>query len=132
MRIASIVARYLLGLAFTVFGLNGFLHFIPMQPMPAAATDWMRAMPPAYLHAVFAVQLACGLLFLAGAFVPLALVVIAPVIVNILLFHATMAPAGLPPGVIAAALWVVVAAGHWPSLAPLVRPRAARRLGTAS
>ena len=123
MRIASTIARYLLGLAFTVFGLNGFLNFIKQPPMPAPAAAWMQATPPAYLHAVFAVQLACGLLLLAGVFVPLALVVIAPVIVNILLFHATMAPGGLVPGVVAAALWVVVAAGAWPALAPLVRPR---------
>jgi hypothetical protein len=44
------------------------------------------------------------------------------VIVNILLFHLTMAPGGIVGGVIAAALWVVVAAGNWPALAPLLRP----------
>ena len=126
MKILTLICRLLLGLAFTVFGLNGFLHFIPMQPMPAAAANWMRAMPPAYMAAVFGVQLACGLLLLAGAFVPLALVVIAPVIVNILLFHGTMAPQGIAPGVIAAALWAVVAAGVWPALAPLLRPKVRR------
>ena len=126
MKIVSTIARVMLGLAFAVFGANGFHSFMPQPPMPAAAAAWMRATPPAYMHAVFAVQLACGLLLLVGAFVPLALVVIAPVIVNILLFHATMAPAGLVPGVIAAALWVVAAVGYWPALAPLVRRRVRR------
>jgi putative oxidoreductase len=122
MKIIATICRLILGLAFTVFGLNGFLHFMPMGQMPAAAANWMKAMPPAYMQAVFAVQLACGALLLAGVFVPLALVVLASVIVNILLFHLTMAPGGIVGGVIAAALWVVVAAGNWPALAPLLRP----------
>jgi uncharacterized membrane protein YphA (DoxX/SURF4 family) len=125
MKIVAAIARYLLGLMFTVFGLNGFLHFIPMQPMPVGpATQFMQAMSEShYLVAVFAVQLACGILFLVGWFVPLAVVCIAPVIVNILLFHATMAPAGLPPGVVAAALWVVVALRCRAALAGILRPR---------
>ena len=126
MTIPAMIARYLLGLAFTVFGLNGFLNFIHQPPLPSPAMSWMRATPPAYMHAVFVVQLACGLLLLAGVYVPLALVVLAPVIVNILLFHATMAPQGLPPGVISAALWCVVAWGYRPAFAGLLRPRLAR------
>ena len=126
MKIPALICRLLLGQAFTTFGLNGFLHFIPMQPMPGPALNWMHAMPAAYLQAIFAVQVACGVLFLSGLFVPLALVVIAPVIVNILLFHLTMAPSGLLPGVVAAGLWAVVALRAWPALAPLLRPTVRR------
>jgi len=126
MKMIALICRLLLGLVFTVFGLNGFLHFIPMQPMPAPATNWMRATPTGYLQVIFATQLACGVLLLSGLFVPLALVVIAPVIVNILVFHATMAPSGLLPGAIAAVLWVVVALRCWPALSPLLRPTVRR------
>lgn len=61
-----------------------------------------------YLVAVFALQLAAGILLLANRFVPIALVLLGPVLVNVLLFHVTMAPAGLPMAVIVTALWVTV------------------------
>ncbi len=126
MKVAALVCRYLLGLAFTVFGLNGFLHFIHQPPFPpgsdaAAVTGSMSH--AGYLPVVFAVQLACGLAVLAGLYVPLALVVVAPVLVNIVLFHATMAPAGLLPGAVLAVLWVVVAVRHRAAFAGLVQPR---------
>ena len=125
MKIAAMVARYLLGLVFTVFGLNGFLHFIPQPPFPAGSAAehfFVATGPTGFMAFVFAVQLACGLAFLAGLYVPLTLVVIAPVIVNILLFHATMAPAGLPPGVIVLALWIVAAIRYRAAFTPLFRP----------
>ena len=104
MKLLTLICRLLLGLAFTVFGLNGFLHFIPMQPMPAPAANWMRAMPagvPGRRSSPRSWRAGCCCC--PALFVPLALVVIAPVIVNILLFHATMAPSGARcPGVIAA------------------------------
>ena len=135
MKVAALIARLLLGLAFTVFGLNGFLHFIPQPPFPhgsAAEHFFIATGGNGYMAFVFAVQLACGLALLAGLFVPLALIVVAPVVVNILLFHATMAPAGLPPGLVVAALWVVVAVRHWPAFAGLFRPRFAPPVGGMS
>ncbi len=109
MKTASTVARYLLGIMFTVFGLNGFLHFMPMPPMPGRAGEFLGLLASShYLVPVFAIQLACGLLFLAGRYVPLALTLIGPVIVNILLFHALMDPAGIAPGVVAAVCWLLV------------------------
>ena len=127
MKIVATIARYLLGLVFTVFGLNGFLHFIPQPPLPdGPARQFMAAMGSTrYLDAVFAVQLACGLLLLANLYVPLALVVVAGVVVNILLFHATMAPSGIAPGLVVAVLWVIVAIRARPAFAPLLRPRVA-------
>lgn len=125
MKIAAVIARYLLGFVFTVFGLNGFLHFIPQPPFPAGspAAAFTGAMATTgYFAVVFGVQLLCGLALLAGLYVPLALVVIAPVIFNVLLFHSTMAPAGLPPGVVVLGLWVVVAIRHRAAFAPLFRP----------
>ena len=137
MNIVALIARLLLGLAFTVFGLNGFFHFLPQPPFPTGspAEQFTGAMATTgYLLVVFAVQLACGLVLLSGFFVPLALVLVAPVIVNILLFHATMAPAGLPPGVIVAVLWCVVAIRYRASFAPLfaAKPQPAATMSSAS
>ena len=110
MKTTSIIARYLLGLMFTVFGLNGFLHFIP-QPPPAnpLALQFLIAVSASHFAAFFfAVQVLGGLLLLSGFFVPLALTLLAAVIYNILAFHLTMAPAGIGPGLVASVLWALV------------------------
>jgi uncharacterized membrane protein YphA (DoxX/SURF4 family) len=109
MKIAILIARILLGLLFLVFGLNGFLNFIH-GPMPTGvAGQYLAVMGGTfYIHFVFAVQIVAGLLLLSGQFVPLALVLLGPVIINILLFHVSMQPSGLPPGLFAAVLWFIV------------------------
>jgi putative oxidoreductase len=110
MKIASIIARYLSALIFIVFGLNGFLHFIP-QPPPASelARQYFTVMFAShYLAFIFALQLIAGVLFLAGRTVPLALTIAAPLIVNILLFHLLMDPHGIVPGLVVTALWFII------------------------
>jgi putative oxidoreductase len=109
MKIAVLIARILLGLLFLVFGLNGFLNFIH-GPMPTGvAGQYLAVMGGTlYIHFVFVVQIVGGLLLLSGQFVPLALVLLGPVIINILLFHVSMQPSGLPPGLLAALLWFIV------------------------
>jgi uncharacterized membrane protein YphA (DoxX/SURF4 family) len=110
MRITSIVARYLLGLLFTVFGLNGFLNFIH-QPPPTnpLALQFFGAIVASHFAAFFfAGQVLGGLLLLFGRFVPLALTVLAAELYNILAFHLTMAPATIAPALLAAVLWVLV------------------------
>lgn len=110
MKIASITARYLLGLMFTVFGLNGFLDFIH-QPPPAnpLAIQFFVSISASHFAAFFfAVQLIGGVLLLAGRFVPLALTLLAAEIYNILAFHLTLAPASIGPALLAAVLWVLV------------------------
>ncbi len=98
MKIATIIARSLLGLIFVVFGLNMFLHFIPMPPPPEGpARDFMMALYLShYLYVVGALQVVGGALLLVGHRVPLGLTLLGPVIVNIVGFHALMEPAGLP------------------------------------
>lgn len=110
MKIAATVSRYLLGILFTVFGLNGFLHFIPAQPMgsPLAMQFVTALMASHYMTFVFLVQLIGGVLLLANRFVPFALTILAPVIVNILLFHTLMNPEGLLPGALATVFWLLV------------------------
>ncbi len=110
MRIAATVARYLLGLMFLVFGLNGFLHFIhqPPPPSPLAVQFFMAVSASHFMVLVFAVQVVGAVLLLSGRFVPLALTLLAPVIVNILNYHFTMDPGGVAPGLVATVLWFVV------------------------
>jgi len=109
MKIASLVARYLLGLMFTVFGLNGFLNFIHQPPPvnPLAQQFFVAVSASHFAAFFFAVQLVAGLLLLSGFFVPLALVLLAAELYNILAFHLTLAP-GIAPGLVACVLWVLV------------------------
>src|ERR1700744_3594696 len=109
MKTVSTIARYLLGLMFTVFGLNGFLNFIH-QPPPAnpLALQFFGAVFTSHFAAFFfAVQLVGGLLLLSGFFVPLALTLLAAELYNILAFHITLAP-GIAPALVASVLWVLV------------------------
>jgi uncharacterized membrane protein YphA (DoxX/SURF4 family) len=109
MKIATLIARSLLGLLFLVFGLNGFLHFIPMPPPTGLAAQYMGALYVShYLVVIFLVQVIGGALLLANRFVPLALILLGPVLVNILLFHSFMAPAGLPLALVTTVLWGLV------------------------
>jgi putative oxidoreductase len=114
MRIASIVARYLLGLMFTVFGLNGFLHFIPQPPLANPLTiQFLVAVSASHFAAFFfAVQVLGGLLLLSGFFVPLALTLLAAELYNILAFHITLAPSTAAPAIVACVLWVLVFLQH--------------------
>lgn len=108
MKLASTIARYLLGVIFLVFGMNGFLHFMPMPLPPGVAGQFFMALGVShYFVVVFLLQVVAGVLLLAGRYVPLALAIIAPVVVNILCFHAFMAPSGLPMAVILVVLWLL-------------------------
>ncbi len=129
MTIVGTAARILLGLMFTVFGANGFLHFLHMKgdPMSPLALRYMGAIAQSHmLAAAFAVQLLTGLLLLSGFFVPLALVLLGPVIGNILLFHATMAPKGILNGLVALLFWLIVFVSVRKSFAPLFQARTAQ------
>jgi hypothetical protein len=109
MKIAGTIARYLLGIIFLVFGANGFLHFIPLPPPPGLAGQFMGALFAShFLVVVYLLQLIPGILLLAGRYVALALVLLGPVIVNIFLFHAFLAPEGLPLAAVVVVLWLVV------------------------
>jgi uncharacterized membrane protein YphA (DoxX/SURF4 family) len=89
-----LVARLLLGLIFFVFGLNGFFHFLPMPPMQGAPASFMGALAATgYMFPLIkGTEVVAGLALLSGRAVPLALTLLAPVIVNITLFHVVLAP----------------------------------------
>src|SRR5213080_3541201 len=124
MKVATIVARVLLGLIFVVFGLNIFLQFIPMPPPPASLVgDFSKALFLShYLHVVGALQVIGGALLLIGRFVPLGLTLLGPVIVNIDLVHILMDPSGLPMATVISILLVFLVWRYRDAFAGIVRP----------
>ena len=109
MKTFVLISRILLGLTFLVFGLNGFLHFIPSPAPTGIAGQYVGALFAShYLSVVFGFEIIAGVLLLANRFVPLALAILAPILVNIALFHALMAPHGYGPATLAFALWAVL------------------------
>ncbi len=101
MKIATIIARVLLGLIFVVFGSNVFLHFIPMPPPDpeSLAGKFMIALfMSGYFYVIGALQVIGGLLVLIGR-VPLGLLLLGPIIVNIALFHIFLNHSGAQPGI---------------------------------
>jgi len=124
MRIASVIARYLAGVIFLVMGLNGFLNFIPFPPPTGVAAQFMGALYVShYLWVIFAFQVVGGLLLLVDRYVPLAVALLAPVLVNILTFHVLMAPAGLPMALFVAILWTVIFIQLRPAFSGLFQSR---------
>jgi hypothetical protein len=128
MRYLTIIARTLMGLGFLVFGLNGFFHFIP-QPkdaMPPGAMDFFGALVKTgyMIPLIFATQTLAGALLLVNCFVPLALALIAPVIVNIILFHVYLAPTSYAPAIIVVALELYLAWAYRKSFLPMLAMRA--------
>ena|SRR5438477_8794528 len=109
MKIIIVTARFLLGLIFLVFGLNGFLQFIPSPPPTGITGQFVGALFVShYLVPIFLLQIISAVLLLVNRYLPLALTLLAPIIVNILLIHILMAPSGLPLAIVVTVLWIVV------------------------
>src|SRR3984893_5895685 len=127
MRPASVIARYLTGVIFLVMGMNGFLNFIPLPP-PGGVAGEFQGDPDASddLWGIFAFQVIAGVLLLVNRYVPLAVAVLAPIIVNILTFHASMAPSGLPLALFVAVLWALIFVDVRPAFAGLFQSRVDR------
>lgn len=124
------IGRILLGLMFLVFGLNGFLNFIPQpkDPIPERALAFVGAMmKTGYLFQfVKGTEVLAAVLLLSNRFVPLALTLLAPVLVNIVAFHLFLAPATVAPAFVILALELYLAWAYRgafrPMLAARVRP----------
>ncbi len=110
MKIAFTISRILLGLIFTVFGLNGLYPFLHMPPIPPGlALQYMTVLSTShYFVAVCLLELIGGLILLSNRYIPVALCIIGPILVNILLFHSLMEPSGLPLAFIVLILWAIV------------------------
>jgi putative oxidoreductase len=113
MKIAVLVARILLGLVFFVFGLNGFLQFMKAPLPPGLAGQFLGAlMQSHYVLFVSALQVIGGALLLINRYVPLALTITGPLIVNILAFHAFLLPEGVSIAIVVAILWGIIFYQH--------------------
>ena len=115
------IARILLGLIFFVFGLNGFLNFLPTPPMPEAAGAFAGALAATgYMFPLLkACEVLVGILLLSNKWVPFALLLLAPITVNIIMFHAMLAPAGLPLPIVILVLHVYLAMNYKAAYKPL-------------
>jgi putative oxidoreductase len=113
MKIAILVSRLLLGIVFFGFGLNGVLHLKAAPPMtPGDAASFITIlMTHNYMNFVALLMVIAGLLLLVGRFVPLALVILGPILVNILLFHLLLLheDAALPLALIAVEVFLIFA-----------------------
>ncbi len=110
MKIVFLISRILLGLVFVVFGLNKFLFFIPTGPLPTGlAGEFVGALFSShYVWVVAALEVVGGALLLVNRYVPLALTLLGPVVVNILLYHSLLFPGGLPLALLVVVLWLAV------------------------
>lgn len=124
MKTASTLARVLLGILFTVVGLNEFLSFMPMPPVKGVGEQFLTAMTEQthYIYVVATFEVAGGLLLLAGRYVAPGLTLIGPVVVNILAFHLFMERSGLPLALIVAALALFLLWCYRERFAGLARP----------
>jgi putative oxidoreductase len=124
----STVARVLLGLAFAVFAFNYFVPFLPAQEVPAAAVPFLTAfVGSGFLTLVKSIELAAALMLLANRLVPLALALLAPILVGISAFHILLAPAGLPVPLVLVALELVLAWAYRDAFAAMLRVRTSPR-----
>ena len=119
------IVRILMGLIFCVTGLNGFLNFLPQAPMPEGAVAFIGAlMKTGFLfQLIMGTQLIVGLLLVTNRFVPLALALIAPIVVNIIAFHVFLAPSGLPLAVVVLVLEVYLAWAYRNAYRPMLAIR---------
>ena len=108
MKYVFAIARVLLGLVFTAFGLNAFLHFFPTPPLPGLAGQFMGALLGSHYYVIaFGTELIGGALLLSNRYVPLALTLLGPVIVNILGFHMFLNSENMAPAIVVTVLWFV-------------------------
>lgn len=120
---APTLARVVLGLIFFVFGLNFFLQFLPMPAMSGPPAEFIGALVASgyVMVLVKGVEVAAGALLLINRFVPLALALLAPVIVGITGFHLAFAPQEMGLVLVILALELYLAFAYRESFAPMLR-----------
>jgi len=118
-------SRLLLGTIFFVFGLDGFLHFLPLPPPTPPAAAFMGALAASgwVVPLLKATELGAGVLLLGNRFVPLALALLAPIVVNIVGYHAVLEPMGLPVALLVLVLELALAYAYRGAFAPMLRAR---------
>lgn len=123
MRYVVLGARIVEGVVFLFFGVNGLLHFFhPALPTGDAATWYGIMVGHHWMNFVAVVQLVGAILLLVGRFVPLGLTLLAPVIVNILVYHAVLWPHGYAFAIVVLVMELILLGAYWRSFAPLLHP----------
>ena len=124
-RISTAIVRVLLGLMFLVFGLNGLLNFIPApKDMPQEIMNVMGALMKAgYMTVVSGAEVLVAVLLLTNRFVPLALALLAPIIVGIITYHVAMQPATIGPGIVVLLMELYLAWAYRGAFRPMLRMR---------
>jgi putative oxidoreductase len=129
MRYLILGARILLGLIFLIFGLNGILHLIRLPAPTGDAAAWYSlSATHQWMNFTSVVELICGVLLLVNRFVPLALILLAPTIVNIFLFRTVLWPQAAGIAILALILEVFLVAVYWRTFTPLLRPNPEEKL----
>lgn len=120
---ARTAARIIFGLMWVTFGVNFFLHFIPQPPPPEQAMTFLTGLTanPLFFPLMKVVEITCGVLLLANLAVPLALVILAPITLNIFLYHVALDPAGAAMAVLMVAIHVFLGYAYFNSFKPLFR-----------
>ena len=122
---ATILVQRVFGFSFLAFGLNGFVHFIPQVRMRNPALEFFLGLAATgyMLPLLYVTQATAGALLLVGMFVPLALAMLAPIVINILLFHVFLAPTGLPVALMLVAFEFSLAWAYRDAFAPMLQAR---------
>jgi putative oxidoreductase len=115
MKIATIIARVILGLPFFVFGINYFFPFAPHPELHGAAIDYMTGLTKAgYFWPILrSLEILIGAALISGYFVPLALGILAPINLQILLFHLALEPQNVPMAIVLALLQGFLIYRYW-------------------
>jgi uncharacterized membrane protein YphA (DoxX/SURF4 family) len=126
-RYMTATVRILLGLMFLIFGLNGFLNFMPApKEMPPEIMNVTGAlMKGGYMTVVSGAEVLVAVLLLLNRFVPLALAMLAPIIVGIITFHIALAPATIGPGILVLAMDLYLAWAYRSAFCPMLRAKVA-------
>ena len=111
----TMALRIVLGLILIIFGANKFAEFMPAPALPEAAANFMGALKnTGYMFPLIgAVEVVVGLLLIVKKWVPFALVLLAPVAINMVLFHLVLAPAGIVPAALVAIINAVLIYVYW-------------------
>ena len=120
---ATTAARIIYGLLWVIFGVNFFLNFLPQPPPPEQAMKFLGGLmaAPYFFPVMKLLEIILGLMLLANIATPLALVLISPVVVQILLFHTILAPAGAPLALLMTALNLFLGIAYWNNFKPLFK-----------
>jgi hypothetical protein len=129
-RFLPAVGRVVMGLPYFITGLNGLVNFLPQPttPMPDGAAAFLGALlKTGYMLPLISVtQLIVGALLLSNRFVPLALALIAPFIVNSIAFHTFLEPTGLPFAAVFLGIELALVRAYWPAYRPMLVAHASR------